>query len=61
MKKLLVFLAVVIPVLTFAHPGHGVAENNGLTHLLLSHGYLIGVGAVAMAVGYYFLRKLNKQ
>lgn len=61
MKKLLVFLAVLTPIVTLAHPGHGVAENNGLTHLLLSHGYLVGLGVIVLGLGYYFLRKFNKQ
>lgn len=61
MKKLLVFLVILIPVFSMAHPGHGVAENNGLVHLLLSHGYLVGFAIMAMVFGLYLVRKANKQ
>lgn len=61
MKKSLVFLAVLIPVFSMAHPGHGVAPNSPVVHLLLSHGYLVGLAAIAIAVGWYWVRKENKQ
>jgi hypothetical protein len=61
MKKLLAFLAVLIPVFTIAHPGHGVAENNELTHLMLSHGLLVVLALAAIAIGLFLVRKENKQ
>ena len=61
MKKLLAFLAVLIPVFTMAHSGHGVAENNGFTHLLLSHGVLVILALLTMGIGLFLVRKGSKQ
>ena len=61
MKKLLAFLAVLIPVFTMAHPGHGVAQNNEFTHLLLSHGVLVILAVLAIGFGLFLVRKANKQ
>lgn len=61
MKKLLVLLAVLIPVISIAHPGHGVVDNNGFIHMLLSHGLLVGFAAVAMGIGVYLMRREKKQ
>ena len=60
MKKSLVFLAILLPTLTIAHTGHGVAENNGLVHLLLSHGFLVGLMIAVVGVGLFFMRKARK-
>lgn len=61
MKKLLVFLAVFTPVLAIAHTGHGVAESNGIIHLLLSHGYVVILGLIAVALSWRLVRKETKK
>ena len=61
MKKLVVLLAIILPIVSLAHVGHGVAENSGLVHLLLSHGVLAGLIIVAIVVSYFVFKKAIKK
>ncbi len=61
MKKLVVLLAIILPIWSFAHVGHGVAESNSLLHLLVSHGVLAGLIIVAIVVSYFVFKKAIKK
>lgn len=61
MKKLIALLAVLVPLVSIAHPGHGVAENNGFVHLLISHGVLVGLIVVAGVASYFWVRKTTNK
>lgn len=61
MNKLIAVSAILIPVFTQAHPGHG-AINHGLAHYLLSPIHLLGVAAsVALVVVLYRYFKSSRQ
>ncbi len=61
MRKVLIIFAFLLPVIAMAHPGHGVEEGHGLTHMLLSHGYLYILAILVLAGGYYFFVRENKR
>jgi protein-S-isoprenylcysteine O-methyltransferase Ste14 len=60
-KQILLSLALLLPVVAIAHPGHGVSDGSSWVHYLLSPIH-VGVGVVMIlvvlsAVSYYRRRK----
>ncbi len=53
-------MGLLIPVLSFAHEGHGVVNDNSILHYLSSSLHLAPVLIITAVVVFYIIRKKRK-
>jgi hypothetical protein len=65
MKKLnhilLATLALITPLLTIAHPGHGETEGFSIIHYMVETDHAVVLGALALCAGIYYLYAKSKK
>ena len=55
--KLLFLASLLVPVVSFAHTGHGIFDGGTLVHYLISPAHMIPILAGVILVAYYIVRK----